>query len=357
MAQMIKFELEKLCSRKIVWIGLVCLMLFNVITVWDSQTYQYDVITADGQRLNGKAGKKYIKEHTKKYAGLLNDTKKEEILKTERAADIFEYAYLDSLPLYMVMNQNFEAPYSPFYGKSIDEVYTRNRITVEVGNTERWTGVFYYFEQMIMVLGIIVVIAVSGCFSEEYTRGTDALLLTSRHGKRKCAQAKMLASLLFTSVCYLGLLIVNVVPFLIEDGLYSWDAGIQLDMANGLYAVPYTLSCGEAAVIFLVCCFLSLLTMTAVTLMVSVWSQSSFVSIIVSSLLYFMPMLLSNILPRELVCLTPIGAATVLTFQIPKFRFGGLELFYQVKIFFVAAAALLLVWVLARRTFAKHQVA
>ena len=357
MAQIIKFELEKLCSRRIVWVGLLCLLFFNIATVWNSQACQYEVITLDGQMLSGGAGKQYIKERTEQYAGLLNDTKRDQILKTERAADIMDYAYLDSLPLYTAMEENFASQYGPFYGKSIDEVYTQNGITVEVGNTDRWTRIFYYFQQMVMVLGIIIVIAVSGCFSEEYTRGTDALLLTSRHGKRKCAQAKVAASLLFTAACYLGLLALNVIPFLLEDGLYGWDAGIQLDIINGLYNVPYTLNCGEAALIFLACGFLALLTMTAMTLLVSVWSRSSFIAIIVSSLLYFMPMFLGNVLPNDILCLTPIGASTTLALSLPKFHLVGLELFYQAKILFAAAAALLLAWVLAGRVFAKHQVA
>lgn len=357
MGQIIKFELEKLVSRKIVWIGLLCLLFFNIVTIWNLQAYQYEVITSDGQMLNGEAGKKYIKERTKRYAGLLNDEKKEQILKRERAADITEYAYLDSLPLYTAMNENFQDRYSPFYGKSIDQVYTQNGITVEVGNAKRWTGIFYYFQQMVLVLGIIVAIAVSGCFSEEYTRGTDALLLTSRHGKRKCAQAKVLASLLFTTVCYLGLLAVNVIPFLLEDGLYSWDAGVQLDVINGLYNVPHTLNCGEAALLFLACGFLALMTMTAMTLLVSVWSRSSFTAIIASSILYFMPMFAANVLPEDILCLTPVGASTTLPLVLPRFRLGGVQLFFQTKILIVTIAALLLAWILARRVFAKHQVA
>lgn len=357
MVQMVRFELEKLCSRKIVWIGLLCLALLNAGTVMDLQREQYEVITSDGRYLKGKEGREYIKERTEKYAGLLNDRKRARILKEEGAADITDNADLYSLPLYMAMESEFESEFGPFYGKSIDEIYTRNGILVEVGNAERWTKVFYYFQQMVLALGFIIAIAAAGSFSEEYTRKTDALLLTSRHGKKKCVQAKVIAALLFTTVCYGVLLIGNVIPFLLDDGLYGWDAGVQLDYLNELYLVPYTQNCGEAALIFAGCGLLALLSLTGLTLMVSVWSKSSFVSVIVSFLIYFLPMFLSNVLPNKVFCLTPVGAATTIALRMPKFEVGGLELFYQIKILAAAAVVTALTWVVTRRSFGRHQVA
>lgn len=358
MGQIIKFEFIKLWSRKIVWIGLLFLLAFSVFTLCVGlDGRQYTVITPKGEVLSGEDGKIYIKERIRHYAGLLNDTKKEEVLKTERAADIDEYAYLDSLPLYTALNEMFGSQYSLFYGKTIDEVFTRNGITVEVGNTGRWTSVFYYFQQSVIILGFIITIAVSGIFSEEYTRRTDALLLTSRHGKKKCVWAKITAAFLFSAGCYLILFLLNAIPFLLDDGLYGWDAGIQLDLMNGLYNVPYTMNCAQASFAFVGGGFLSLMMLTALTLIISVFSKSSFVSIIVSAVLYFIPMLLSNICPDSVTCLTPVGAGTTMGLSLPGFTFLGIKMVFQVKILAVAAVMVVLSWIFTRKAFARHQVA
>lgn len=357
MWQMIKYELDKICSRKIVWIGFLCLLMFHLIVALDDQKYQYQVITPQGQNLEGAEAKDYIREKLEYYAGPLTEEKKDEILRTERAADLEKDSYLSSLWLYLSMEQNFESEYGPFQGQTVENAFTDRGIRVEVGNTQRWMHIFYLFEQMEMLLGFLIVIGVSGVFSEEYIRKTDALLLTSRYGKERCARAKVIASFLFAAIGYVIQMFGTVIPFLCDDGVNGWNAGVQLDVLCGLSMVGYTLNCAAAAVIFFVCGFLAMLLLTAVTLLVSAWSKTPFISIIVAAVLYFMPMFFTSALPKELVCLTPIGASTTAAFAQPGFQIGGMELIFQTKILLITIIVSAAAWVGSRRIFADHQVA
>lgn len=357
MWQMIKYELEKICGRKIVWISLLGLLVFNFVGTLVGQNSQYKIVTPDGKILQGEAGKEYTREKMEYYKGPLTEEKKEEILRTERAADLYDYSYLNSLCLYNSMNQNFEYFYSPLYGKTVEEAFTDRGIQVEIGNAQRWTQVFSFFPQIAMVLGFVIIIGVSGVFSEEYIRKMDALLLTTKHGKRKCIQAKVLASFLFAAISYGLFLLTTMLPFLWEDGLTGWNAGVQLDVMNGLCDVGYTMNCADAAVLLSVSGFLAMLLLTALTLLISVWSKTPFISIIVAAVLYFMPMFLTSMLPEEIICLTPLGASTSMALRMPKFHLGGLELFFQAKVLLLTIAATVAAWVGSRRIFAGHQVA
>lgn len=356
MWQMVKYELEKICSRKIVWIGLLCILGFNLIELSTSLKYQYEVITSDGRVLEGKEGKAYAKERVSHYAGPLTEEKKEEILRTERAANIEEDSFWNSLWLYLSMEDKFESKYSDFYGQTVDEVYTDRGIQVEVGNAGRWMGLFYSYFQMVMFLGCVIVIGVSGVFSEEYSRKTDAILLTSKYGKTKCARAKILASFLFSAGCYGALLLLNAVLFLLDDGISGWNAGVQLDWMNGLHKVDYTLNCGSAAILLAVCGFLAMLMLAGVVLLVSVYCKTPFISIIVSTVLYFLPLFLSSVVPMRMICLTPLGALTIQPFLEPKFSIGNLELLFHVKILIVTVILAAAAWIGAKRVFARHQV-
>lgn len=355
MGQLVKYEWGKIWSRKIVWIGLTILMFLNWVNIW-AQSRVESVVTHDGRELYGEDCETYITEHTKRYAGLLNDEKMERILEEEAPAEIFEDSYYDGLPLYLSMNENFKRDDGPFYGMTVDEAFTKRGITVEVGEVQRWMDTINYFQTTMLFLGLVIVMGVSGVFSEEYSRKTDALLLTSRHGKRLCVRAKLLASFLFTFTCYGGILLTVILPFLINGGLKGWDAGVQLDSLAGLYLVPYTLNCGQAALLLMFGGLLGLLMLTAETLFISVLSRTSFVSVIAGEGLYLLPVALSTVLETKIIGLTPLGAMLSAVLTLPKFRFAGFELLFYAKIALVTVIVILISWAASWKIFAGHQV-
>lgn len=354
MLQMVKFEFEKIWSRSIVWIGLVIMLIAGLAASISGNGAR--VVTPDGKELRGGEAREYIKERTEKYAGPLTNEKAEQILKEEKAAEIEDYASYFSLPLYNAVYQNFGDDYGDFYGMTVDEAFTEKGITVEVGYSELWIGMLNSFPIILLGIGTVAVIGVSGVFSEEYGRKMDALLLTSRHGKKRCVYAKIIASFLFAAFSYLAFVVVSFVPLLVYNGFYGWDAGVQLDEMGVMAQVPYTLSCGQAVMLMIFGGFLGMLMLTAVTLVVSVVSHSSFVAVIIAALLYYLPIIFIQVLDVRILGLTPFGAATNSILLIPKINIAGMEVLFYAKIVLTLFILVVVSWITARSVFARHQV-
>lgn len=349
MGELIKYEFEKICSRRLVWIGLGLLLFFSLITsMFQGGAY---VTTRDGETLRGKAAERYIDERTQLYAGLLNDEKREAILENESYEGETEDGYNSAIPLYQAMDWNFGED-GDFEGMTVDEAYTKRGITVEVANTRSWQILFNLTSTVNMFLGVVIAIAVSGVFSEEYTRKTDALILSSKYGKNRCVWAKIIASFLFAGMSYALAILSQAIPFLLKFGLKGINGGVQLDIYNGLCRVPYTLNCGQAAMLLILGGALGMIMATAMTLLISVWSKSSFAAVVIACSLYLAPILLSNILPLALVSLTAVGAGTVPVLTLDSWLHVP---------FYVWLCALALLWAVAswlgvRRVFARHEV-
>ncbi|MDO4274391.1 MAG: ABC transporter permease subunit [Eubacteriales bacterium] len=351
MKEIIKYEFQKIWSRKIVWTGLLLLLLVNLaIAVLNGS---YHVVTSDGRELFGSEAEEYVKERTGKYTGLLNDDKAARIIKEEKPSESVEYGEYYGLPLYNYVQYIFGSEEEGGLGKTVDD-YTRKGITLEVGHSQRWISLFSYLPMMILGIGTVAAIGVSGVFSEEYTRRMDALLLTSKNGKRKCIYAKIIASFLFALVCYGAMLLVNIVPFLLKDGIYGWDAAVQLSYE--MCRLPYTFNCGQTALCMIAGGLLGTVMITSVTLIVSVLCKSSFAAIIISFTLYVLPMLMQQLLPMNVVCMTPLGASTLEVLQQPFVSLGGLKVLFYLKIIVAAAVLVVIMWFVTRRVFSRHQV-
>ena len=112
------------------------------------------------------------------------------------------------------------------------------------------------------------------------------------------------------------------------------------------------MSCGQAAMLLILGGALGMIMATAMTLLISVWSKSSFAAVVISCSLYLAPILLSNILPLALVSSTAVGAGTVPVLTLDSWLHVP---------FYVWLCALALLWAAAswlgvRRVFARHEV-
>ena len=84
-----------------------------------------------------------------------------------------------------------------YNGDTVREVFPYYEEGPSLGYGYGWTRFINNMMLVMICLGCLVVVAVSPSFSDEYSRGMDALILTSRLGCTKCPRAK--ACLLYTS--------------------------------------------------------------------------------------------------------------------------------------------------------------
>jgi len=203
-------------------------------------------------------------------------------------------------------------------------------------------------------IGFLLIAALSPVFSEEYDRKMDALILTSRHGKRRCVIAKVTASYLFALLVTGATLLFLTLAFLKSYGLSGGEASIQLSGRYYMREVPYFLTSLGAAGLSLVLWIAGTLILTGVILILSSLCRTAFFTLIASLAFYMVPMLLNGLVPKELLSLTPFWTFMLeKPLEIPKTLPGFLSYVWIIAAFSLLTTALSLHC--TRKFFSTHQ--
>lgn len=153
---------------------------------------------------------------------------------------------------------------------------------------------------------LAVCVTLSPVFSAEYQGGTDAVLLSTRHGRSRLVGAKIAASLIYVTA-YFALAAAVVVGFSV--GLRGAE-GFGRSVQNIMFACPYPLSAGQAALVMVGCLFLATVGIAALTLLLSSRTRSSLAVFVAGMLIVFVTGMLpsggSGVISRVLAVF-PLG--------------------------------------------------
>lgn len=296
MSRLIGFELEKICRRKIVWAGLVALIGLNLVFYIFTAMPSMEVMNDQGGYSKGAGAIAVDRELTKSYEGVLTDDTVKQILldhqekieKTDYYARM-DYAY-DSVGK-MFLDENGE-----YNGLSVKDLYGADPSHREFHYARGEQQFLGYMSMLLLVMGYFFIVALSPVFSDEYMRGTDALILTSKMGKKQCAISKVTASLIFTAVIAGTIILINWLLTVIFFGMEGWNMSIQLEMAAGDYSsVPYALTMGQTIIYAVLLWMTAMLGLTGIVVICSSFSKSSFVALIAALLIYTVPLTLSSL--------------------------------------------------------------
>ena len=233
------------------------------------------VLESEGNYLEGRAAVRLDKEIAARHGGPLTEERVEEILEAYRPDR-------EDGGLWMVNNiyntlsslwGEMDGSYDGTDIRSAFPAYLDDRPLV-LGYNEGWLCFLESGMYMMVFIGVLLVIALSPVFSEEYGRGTDALILTSRHGKRGCAWAKVIASYLFTLLMAGGWLLLQSLMYWRDFGLDGGGASVQLNNHFMFSGVPYFLTNLGAAGYCLVLWLAGSLILTAFVLLISALCRS-----------------------------------------------------------------------------------
>lgn len=361
MIRMIKFEFEKIICRKIVYAAIAFLVIMGIAMCNGRGINVQASLRPEGSGyLEGREAIAYDRETAARYEGELTMDKIREILEVY-APDAEDAGF-------WLVNNTYDT-ISTFWG-GIDGSY--NEMSVEeafpdymderpfvLGYSEGWMNFLDTGIYMMVFLGFVLVIALSPVFSEEYTRGTDALILTARHGKGRCAWAKIIASYLFTLLSAGILLLLLGLYWFLNFGLDGAGASVQLNRHFIFTGVPYFLTNLETSVY---CVFLwtgGSLILTGMVLILSTLCRSSFITLIAALACYTIPSMFGQMgVPPQILSLNPIwDFLAEQPIMIPRLSMGGgADISY---VWVVVASALLVTgaaFVFGRRIFARHQV-
>lgn len=227
---------------------------------------------------------------------------------------------------------------------------------LQYGYYEAWEIIISSFELlMFAILAICIVIA--PIFSSEYQAGTDAVILSGKYGKTKLITAKIMASLIFGTFCFVLHIVVACGLPLVAFGADGWNLPLQI--ANTIIPYPFTFL--QATIINIGIIYLVLLAMIGLTLLLSSRMKSPYLVLTVLVPVLFIPMFLS---PNGTT-----GAYNLTLFLLPyratmpelgkyiSYQFGNwvLDGFSMRVILYTALTGIMLP--LARLGFKKHQVA
>lgn len=318
MKDLIKFELYKIFSRKIVlMLMLVCVIVSIIPTIteytnikekglsYDSiknigKEYEGQVITNEKQDILEKKGN----NARVRYNNGENITNKEKVI----AFGMLDY-WINLNPKYIINDK-------PYKVKDIKKEIARMEKEGEI-NTYEYKNIKYiqslidkkeipkyYFkfgwEQATeffikpTLIAILIIIAISTIFSNDYQSNTIPIVLSSKNGKRTLTWAKIIGGLLFSATVFL---IINGIQVLILalHGFSGWD--VPLSFFFYYVKTPYTINIGTYYIFGLLLSFIGVMLFTLLIMLISLISKNNMISFAVSIAMLLGPEFISKIMP------------------------------------------------------------
>ncbi len=142
----------------------------------------------------------------------------------------------------------------------------------------------FYTCSVLMLL--MVAVSLSAVFSDEYSKGMDKLIMSTRKGKGKNYFAKLVAGAIFAFGGALLLILSGIIPTLMLYGADGMDAAVQLYMETS----PFNMTIGNVLCVFMVIYMITAVLYAVLTMLFSQVFKSSITSmgIMIGFLLFMM---------------------------------------------------------------------
>ena len=373
MIELIRFEIKKLLSKKIVLVGIVALVIANIYLFVNYSLPNITVLT-DRETNTYVQGKKALaldRAITERYAGRLTDEKvqamlaefvpPEEILQNMAGFPSGSGAF--SVEVKFHMNSLQEAVYANFAnsdgswnGLRVQDVF--GDADIEVGYNTGWLWTCSYMMQVLIGLGFLMIVVVAPVFAGEYG-GMDRLILTAKYGRTKCIGAKFAASFLIAFLGTATFLLVNFGLAFLIFGAEGLDTNVAFNALLNFKPLPYEMTTQTLVVYEMLLAFTGIFAVTAVTVLVSALTKNSFIALIAALVVHVAPMLipLSAYSPLfKYVVFFPINQGQMVALlSLGDLTTSGVQ--YAILAVPVVLAISIISYLVSKRHFSRHQVA
>lgn len=193
--------------------------------------------------------------------------------------------------------------------------------------------------ELCFYLLFVIMICISSVFSSEHESGAANLLLTTKYGKDKLVQAKILVSLLFTAGYLLTGMLVSIAALGMILGFRGADLPVQLWDS----VIPGNLTAGQACTLSLATMLFISLGITLFLLFCSARLHSSLATLVIGMALMiapvFLPMSKDSGLWNHINYMFPVRAMNIkdVLRSFVSYRFGELVIPYAGMTFLVYA--------------------
>jgi ABC-type transport system involved in multi-copper enzyme maturation permease subunit len=208
-------------------------------------------------------------------------------------------------------------------------------------------------------IGLFLIVVLSPMFSGEYSKKMDSLILSTKYGKNKLIQVKMITGFSIAICSWILIQFINIVFIFSLFGIEGSKAFIQNWAVNpGPYALNYLTSYLAVTAIS----FIGLLVLTSMILFISSRCKSSFISLVICSVIVLLPTvqldIIANNIAQKILMLSPtnilIGVHHFKTFDA-VYLFGKVIMVPFVATIF-AFILLILMLIATYLSFKRHQV-
>lgn len=363
MFRMIRFELQKIFDKAIVIGSLAALLLISFVLLQaycfnNSRTMSYlpDETTLSGREAilyNQSVAEKYTGDFTDETVARIVSDFAEEYPKEFYALTHDEgiHASLPSVYSYLsifIPPQNYDdilreateqgssiSPLTEYGLISIADYMPLANEPLQYGYNDSWELFFMSFCGPTLTIAIsaliVIIIAVSTIFSSEYSMKTDALILTTKHGKNKQITAKLLASLIFATLVVGGVFILFGIAFGLQYGLAGWSADIQTNFGLSCMALEIRLNNLQLILLGLLIVWLAALFTASMTAMLSAMTKTPFSSLIVAITVFAVPSVIRRMIVqgsiRDILMVFPANAVNVQ--EVLRLPINVQSIFYQ----------------------------
>lgn len=295
-----RMELYKLCRKKLFIAGIIC--IFSVLALLFCQRVAAARSTINGIEYHGYEAVMADRQITEAFTGILTDDVIQQIVVTYGFPQIVAkyYGFTDSNFL-----NNFVATYASDGFLNDWDDYRIPTSTVPLAETslnglrarsgeELWFAYYgewdsypeWYYLGMLMV-SILLLCVLSTTFSAEEQCHTKPLLFTTQEGPAKDTRAKIAAAFTLTIGLWLAVSLFSLFLYGIVYGTDSFDCPAVLVVDFSEPVISFRLLLVQTLFLSL----LGILELCAITLCVSAFCRSTFVSVAVCAVCWVIPLL------------------------------------------------------------------
>lgn len=226
MRTLVSLELYKMIRKKSFYICLILVFCYGVMLYHnrvDPLGLGLHIAAQDGTILSGQTAIRAEKEMTDRYEGVLTDETvwnmycdqiEEQGALMQEASDTYPQRFLEQFFL-PSMHQ-------------LNDIFPESAMPLRFGYSAPWSGTLQSLIASLFALNLFVIIAVSPLFCEEHTFQMNALLFTSKYGRKKCFMAKITAAYLMGMAVSLSMILLQVLATLAFFGKEGLSCSIQL---------------------------------------------------------------------------------------------------------------------------------
>ena len=319
MKELVKFELYKIFSKKVVWIlliGCIIASLSDTVTSYldiKSKGLTYSSIQQIGKEYEGQVItqkkqdifeekcsnllRKYYKDKTS-----LNDQEK------VQAFGMMDYMFWIN-PQYMVNGRMYK----------LDDMKKEIKRLEKEGATDTYeykelkyihdliakkpTPKYYFkfgwreatdFNMNCMWMSILILISICTIFSNEYQSNTASIVLSSKNGQKNLIKAKVIAGLIFSTFVFLVMNGIQII-ILAMHGFKGWN--LPMSFLSSYVRTPYDTNIGTLYIWGLIVSFIGILLFTLLIMLASLISKNNLVSLAIGVVILQGPEFIGRFMP------------------------------------------------------------